>query len=190
MDNLARALDDLQSSDEARAEAAVNTLAELGPAALPAVRPLLESASADTRWWAIRAAAGIGDRSVGTLLCAALVDPAPEVRQAAALGLREHPAVEAAPKLIGRLADSDDLVRRLASDALAALGGPAVATLRKALAEPPPAGAYAARALALMRDPAAIPALFAALDHDSHLARYWAERGLDDLGVGMVFFEP
>jgi HEAT repeat protein len=44
------------------------------------------------------------------------------------------------------------------------------------------------RALSLLKDRAAIPDLFVALDDPSTLVRHWAEQGLEDLGVGMVFF--
>ena len=191
MEPLIRAIDDLQSSDEARAEAAVAALAPMGAAALAALQPLLVAPSAETRWWAIRAAANIHDEAAPTVLCSALDDPALEVRQAAALGLRSRPTPEAATLLANLLADPDPLLGRLASDALAAIGEPAIPLLRDALqSAAPPAGGHAARALALMRTPAAIPALFGALDHDSIIAQHWAERGLDDLGVGMVFFKP
>jgi HEAT repeat protein len=190
MDPLRRAIDDLQSSDETRAEAAVATLAPMGSAALAALQSLLVAPSPETRWWAIRATAAVQDDAVPGLLCSGLQDPALEVRQAAALGLRHHPSPESAPILAGLLADRDPLLCRLASDALAAIGESAIAELEDALASPPPSAAYAARALALMNSAAAIPALFGALDHESSIARYWAERGLDDLGVGMVFFQP
>lgn len=191
MDPVRRAIDDLLSSDEARAEAAVSALAGLGSAALAALHSLLASPSDETRWWAVRAAAALHDEAVPGLLCAGLEDPSLEVRQAAALGLRTHPSPVAVPILTRHLADPDPLLCRLASDALAAIGEPAVPHLREALASgAPPAGALAARALALMKTPAAIPVLFEALDHESGLAQHWAERGLDDLGVGMVFFQP
>jgi HEAT repeat protein len=47
----------------------------------------------------------------------------------------------------------------------------------------------AARALASIGDTRAIPALFDALD-DSALLEYWANEGLERMGVGMCFFSP
>lgn len=190
MDAVRRAIDDLLSSDEDRAEAAVSALAPMASEARAALQPLLASPDAETRWWAIRAIAALPDDGAAGLLCSALEDPSIGVRQAAALGLRNHPAPEAIPVLTGLLGDADPMLCRLAADALAAIGEPAVPHLERALASPAPSAMYAARALALMKATAAIPALFGALDHESSIARYWAERGLDDLGVGMVFFRP
>jgi HEAT repeat protein len=48
----------------------------------------------------------------------------------------------------------------------------------------------AARALAAIADPAAIPALFGALEDESVLVQHWAEAGLEKLGVGTVYFAP
>ena len=45
-----------------------------------------------------------------------------------------------------------------------------------------------APALALIGDPSAIPALFAALDEGSALLEHWASQGLERMGVGMKFF--
>jgi HEAT repeat protein len=178
---------DLLSDDEARAEAAVAALARLGEPALDALLPLCESPEVDTRWWAVRAAAAHPDDRASRVLTTALEDEAPEVRQAAALGLRLHPSSDALPGLVRLLGEVDPLGARLASDALAALGGEALPALRTAAVDPL-LRPNAVRAMALMRAPAAIPDLFAALDDDSLLTRHWAERGLEDLGVGMVFF--
>jgi len=48
----------------------------------------------------------------------------------------------------------------------------------------------AARALALIADQRAIPSLFQALDGESALLEYWANEGLERMGVGMAFFIP
>jgi HEAT repeat protein len=47
-----------------------------------------------------------------------------------------------------------------------------------------------ARALALIGDTAAIPALFRALDDESAIVAHWADEGLERLGVGQVYFRP
>ena len=189
MATMASLVGDLLSDDEARAEAAVLALARLGEPGLDALLPLLESPEDDARWWAVRGAAAIPGPRSATALIAALQDRAPGVRQAAALGLRLQPSNEAVSALVHLLADADRLTARLASDALAAVGEAALPELRRA-ASADASRTNAVRAMALMKKPAAIPDLFTALDDPSPLVRHWAERGLEDLGVGMVFFSP
>jgi HEAT repeat protein len=182
---------DLLSDDDVRAETAVQALARLGPQALDLLAPILGAPEAESRWWAVRAAAEIPGVRSAQLLVAALEDREASIRQAAALGLRQHPSGVAAAALAQRLDDEDPLTARLASDALAALGEPALLELRRAARSVrPSARIHAVRALALLRSPAAIPDLFAGLDDSSTLVSHWAERGLEDLGVGMVFFRP
>jgi HEAT repeat protein len=48
----------------------------------------------------------------------------------------------------------------------------------------------AARALGAIKDPRAISALMQAIQQDSALMTYWAEQGLDKLGLGMVYLKP
>jgi HEAT repeat protein len=48
----------------------------------------------------------------------------------------------------------------------------------------------AARSLARIADPRAIPALFDTLDEDSALIEYWANEAFEKMGVGMAFFKP
>ena len=92
--------------------------------------------------------------------------------------------------LLFSLADSSDYLARLATDALIRVGAPAVASLARALGQDaqPRVRANAARALALIGDTAAIPALFDALDDESALVQNWAEEGLERMGVGQVYF--
>jgi len=182
---------DLISRDEPRAEAAVAALADLGETALEATLPLLQSPSSESRWWAVRVAAAVQTPRAAAALTAALDDRDPLVRQAAAIGLRLQPAIEAAPALLSRLGDRDRLMARLASDALAALGTSALPHLRRALLSSDVATRiHATRALASMDEPAAIPHLLAAFDDSSPLVQHWAEHGLERHGVGMVFFAP
>jgi HEAT repeat protein len=95
------------------------------------------------------------------------------------------------PELIAALQDNDRLLARLAGDALIAIGEPAVEALLAVFRDGDlPPRLDAARALALIGDRRAIPALFEALDGDSSLIAYWAETGLERMGVGMVFFQP
>jgi hypothetical protein len=41
-----------------------------------------------------------------------------------------------------------------------------------------------------MQEPETIAALFRAIDDPSSIVSHWAEQGLEDLDIGMVFFEP
>jgi HEAT repeat protein len=54
----------------------------------------------------------------------------------------------------------------------------------------PHARREAARSLAAIGDPRAVPALYEVLEDDSALLVYWAEQGLERMGVGMAFFKP
>jgi HEAT repeat protein len=189
MPDAANLVANLLCGDDGRAEAAARDLARLGPPALDVLLPHFTDAAGETRWWVVRAVAGIPDPRSAAVLTAALEDREPEVRQAAALGFRLQPVPQAAARLARHLADPDPLTARLASEALAALGPAALDSLRPAARSPQPATRlHAVRALALMKDRSAIPELFAALDDPSTLVQHWAERGLEDLGVGMVFF--
>ena len=83
------------------------------------------------------------------------------------------------------------MTRRLAGDALAAIGSQTVPLLLDAMQN----GEHivrleAVRALAKIGDESAIPALFEALDDRSALIEYWANEGLEKMGVGMVFYKP
>jgi HEAT repeat protein len=53
-----------------------------------------------------------------------------------------------------------------------------------------PARLEAARALAVIGDTRAIPVLFKVFEGDSAIMEHWAEKGLEKMGVGTVFFEP
>ncbi|MFM8322544.1 MAG: HEAT repeat domain-containing protein [Chloroflexota bacterium] len=131
------------------------------------------------------------EAQVVRLLLRALADPAAEVRQCAALGLRAHPDPACIPALAAQLSDPDPLAARLAADALEAMGAAAAPALIDVLQHgPQPARLHAVRALAAVREPGAVPALFAALNEDSLLLEYWADLGLERLGVGTSFFLP
>lgn len=189
MSGVSQLIGELLSGEEERAEAAALALSRQGEAALPAVLPLFDSPEGETRWWATRVAAAIPGRRASAAVAGALEDDDPAVRQAAALGLRLQPAPEAAESLARHLDDPDPLTARLASDALAALGPAALPQLRLSAGSSHPAVRInAVRSLALMKRNESIPDLFAALEDSSTIVRYWAERGLEDLGVGMVFF--
>jgi HEAT repeat protein len=146
------------------------------------------SAPDEQRWWAGRALAELGD---GEALAALLDDPEAALRQCAALGLRGHPHPDALDALARGLHDPDALTARLAADALVALGPQAAPALIAALQHGPhTVKLHAVRALAQLKDPSSIPALFEALSQDSALLEYWASEGLDNMGVGTSFFLP
>jgi HEAT repeat protein len=184
-------LNELTSGDDDRAEAVVPQVARLGEPAIYPLLALLDSPQSDRRWWATRALAVIDHPQAQNGIQRALEDHDPSVRQCAALGLRLCPTLSAISALVNALHDTDRLVARLAADALVAIGRVAIQALSIAIDSPDPAVRIeAVRALAAIEDPQAIPALFTALDDPSPLVGYWAEQGLERLGVGMVFFKP
>ncbi|HLE16604.1 MAG TPA: HEAT repeat domain-containing protein [Anaerolineales bacterium] len=184
-------IQELTSGDDQRAEAAALALAAHGKPALPRLQDLLKSPDPERRWWAARALAEVADPQAGALLRLALSDGDPTVRQCAALGLRQRPDPAAIPDLADALDDPDRLLAHLAADALAACGPPAMPALLAVIdGDSQPARLEAMRALAALGDEQAIPALFKALDEGSALMEYWANAGLERLGVGMTFFKP
>ena len=191
MDELQFWLGELTSGEDERAEAALAGLTSLGNSAMSALSPLAGSADEDTRWWALRALAEFDSPSVQKHLIAALEDEEPAVRECAALGLRIHPTPEAVPALVAALNDSDMLTADLAADALIDIGAAAVPALLEVLERGKPMPQLSAvRALALIGDPRAIPALYKALDTDSMIMEFWASQGLERMGVGMQLFKP
>src|SRR5574341_527019 len=157
----------LTSGDESRAEAAAASLAQSDGPALSALASLLE--------W----------------LIAALNDQAAEVREAAALALSAHPAKEAAPALVRALSDEDAMVGTLAANALIAIVQPAVPILLDSFADAPQRGRiHALRALAEIGDHRAIPLMMKAMGEDSAILHYWANEGLERLGLNMVYIKP
>ena len=184
-------ISNLTSGDDDLAEAAANDIAAQGAEAIPALLDLLASPNADSRWWAVRTLAEISDPQIPPRLRDALSDPDPAVRQCAALGLSQQPDSEAIPDLIAALNDDDRLIARLAADALGAIGEDAVPALLDIMQNGlHPARLEAVRSLAAIGDHRSIPVLFEALDEDSALIEYWAQQGLERMGVGMTFFKP
>lgn len=163
-----------------------------GEAGLAALTPLLHDPESETRWWAVRSLAGFSYAKAGELLTAALADGEASVQQCAALALSQRPHAGAVPALVGALASQEGLLARLAGDALVAHGADAVEPLVATLQDSPAQSARveAARALALIGDTRAIPALFALLDSHSAMLEHWASEGLQKMGVGMAFFKP
>ena len=182
---------ELTSGDDERAEAVVPQVASLGETAVDSLFALLESPSSDHRWWATRALSVIDHSKVQDGLQRALGDDDPNVRQCAALSLRMHATPSAIPALVNALHDTDRLVARFAADALVAIGASAIPALSQSMqASDPVVRMEAMRALAAIEDSNAFHTLFDALDDPSPLVCYWAEQGLERLGIGMVFFIP
>ncbi len=126
-----------------------------------------------------------------------LSDPAPEVRSAAALALCNHPHESAVEALIKTLADEDSLTAGLAGNALVKIGGPSVLSLLEvveARVGTDPIGIHtriiALRALSEICDHRAIPVMMKTLSEESALLQYWAQEGLNRLGLNMVYVKP
>jgi HEAT repeat protein len=191
MSNLTSLLSQLIAGDDHQAEAAVHEIAELGDAALPDLCALVISDDANIRWWVLRTLAMIVAPQAQAVLLTGLHDDDLTVRQCAALGLKHQPTKIAIPALIAVLNEKDQLISRLAAEALIAIGPDAVPALIHELQRSnSSARAESARALTMIEDKRAIPILFNALDDQSMLVQYWAEEGLTRLGIGMTFFSP
>ncbi len=184
-------LADLTSGDDSRAERAIPVLVELGEAAIPPLVELTRSDDSDTRWWGVCALAASPHTRTEDLI-AHLSDSAPEVRAAAALALCSHPGEEAIPALIRTLADEDPLTAGLAGNALVRVAGSAVPSLLEVMQEAPAnVRILALRALSEIRDHRAIPVMMKCLnDNESALLQYWAQQGLERLGLDMVYIKP
>jgi len=189
-------LEDLTSGDEARAEAAVTPLLDVGEEAIPALLELTRSPDVDSRWWGLRVLAASPDLRTEWLV-PFLNDPAPEVRQCAALGLAGKPDESAVETLVRALNDEDSMVATLAANALVKTGSPAVPSLIEAVKRPPVEGTgsqsqriHALRALAEIRDHRAIPVMMQVMQEDSALLQHWAQEGLERLGLDMIYIKP
>lgn len=191
MTDLQHAIGELSSGDEKRAEVAAQELIAFGEVAVIQLQQMYAHAEADLRWWVLRAAAEIPSEESKTLLIAGLADEDAGVRCCAALGLRHQPTPEAIPGLIKRLSNSNNLLARLAADALISIGKMAVPELIAVMENgSQSARLEAVRALAHIGDQRSIPTLFSALNEESAIIEYWANEGLEKMGVGMVFFKP
>jgi HEAT repeat protein len=192
MAELDQLLEDLSSEDEDRAQAAIPALSVHGSAAIEALAKLLDSPISDRRWWATYALSAFkADPEAQTAIIRMLHDSDNAVQQCAALALKHNPSQDGLPALVQALHSTDRLTARLAGDALAALGAPAVPQLAEASKDSSPSVRIeAVRALAEMRHPDAIAPLFKCIDDPSSVVTHWAEEGLDRLGIGMMFFNP
>lgn len=191
MNALQEFLNDLTSGDETRAENAVAALTAMGEEALPSLLELSRSPDADIRWWAVRTLAQSPHSRTQWLLPFLTDDPAPEVRQCAALGLAGKADESAIQPLVRALSDADGMVGSLAAAALVKIGAPAVPSLIEVVKN----GAQSARILALralaeIRDHRAIPIMMKVMEENSSLLQYWAQEGLERLGLNMVYLKP
>lgn len=188
--NLQDLLNELTSGSDERAEKVIPLLTELGTAAIPALLELTYSQSEDERWWAVHALAASPHTRTENLL-PLLNDSAPQVRAATALALSLHPHETAVSALIQTLADNDSMTAGLAGNALVKIGSPAVAGLLEVMNEAPlHIRIFALRALAEIRDHRAIPVLMKSMNEESAVLQYWAQTGLERLGLDMVYIKP
>jgi HEAT repeat protein len=192
MKDLQQLLNNLFSGNDSQAEEAAGALARVGAAALAALASFRQDPDPDRRWWAVRVLAAIPDPAVPGWLIQSLTDPDPAVQQCAAMALSEQTDLAAVPHLVEALQKSDQLLARLAGNALVRAGSEAVPALLDVM-EKGPHGARieAVRALAEIKDLRAVPMFFKAVrDGDSPIVEYWADIGLERLGIGMAFFKP
>ena len=183
-------LDALASGDDERAENCIPAIVDLGAAVIPPLLELTRARDADSRWWAVRALAASSHTCAAHLL-PLLDDPAADVRAAAALALCNHPHGDAIPALTKSLADEDSLAASLAMTALVKIGKPATESLIE-VASSAKMGAriFALRALSEICDHRAIPVLMRSMSEESAVLQYWAQIGLERLGLDMVYIKP
>lgn len=191
MQDLDFCFSELLSNDDDRAELAAQQISSFGDSALLALQETMTSPDADTRWWSVRSLAEFDSQATNALLIRSLDDNEPNVRQCAAHGLGIQADPNSVPALINALNDKDSLVARLTANALIEIGEASVLPLIEFIRTPhSPARFEAMRALALISDERSAPILFDALDDESILIDYWANDGLERLGIGMTFFSP
>lgn len=183
-------LAELTGGDEDRAEATASELARMGEKAFPTLERLRGSSVADHRWWAIRILAQMEAPPVDWII-KGLGDSSEDVREAAALALMAHPSEKAIPTLIKVLKESGGMLGTLAAKALAAIGKSSIPDLLEAYQNATSqTRIQIMRAFAEIRDPRAIPVMLKATEEDSSILNYWAQEGLERLGLNMVYIKP
>ena len=183
-------LAELTSGDDTRAENSIPAIVDLGMAAIPTLLELTRAEEVDSRWWAVRALAASPHTRTENLI-PLLSDSASEVRAAAALALCNHPDESAIPALINTLSDEDSLTAGLAGNALVKIGSPSVPSLLTVMSEAPTSiRIIVLRALSEIRDHRAIPVMMKSLSEESAVLQYWAQEGLERLGLDMVYGKP
>jgi len=182
-------LADLISGDDIRAENSIVPLIEFGNEVIQPLLDLTQSPDSNTRFWAVRALAA-SPHVLTSHLIPLLSDSSSDVRAATALAILNHPSEEAVPALIKILYDEDTLTASLAGNALAKIGKPATAPLLKIMEEAETnVRIIAIRALVEIKDHKAIPVMMKCLNNENESAviQYWAVKGLDKLGLDMVY---
>jgi HEAT repeat protein len=188
--NMHELLAELTSGDDTRAENSIPAIVELGMAAIPELVKLTQAAEVDSRWWAVRALAASPLTRTDDLI-PLLSDSASEVRAAAALALCNHPHENAVAALVKTLSDEDPLTAGLAGNALVKIGNPSVPSLLEVMNEAPTGiRIIVLRALSEIRDHRAIPVMMKSLSEESAVLQYWAQEGLEKLGLDMVYLKP
>lgn len=183
-------LAELTSGDDTRAENSIPAIVDLGMDAIPTLLELTRAEEVDSRWWAVRALAASPHTRTENLI-PLLSDSASEVRAAAALALCNHPDESAIPVLINTLSDEDSLTAGLAGNALVKIGSPSVPSLLTVMSEAPTGiRIIVLRALSEIRDHRAIPVMMKSLSEESAVLQYWAQEGLQRLGLDMVYGKP
>ena len=183
-------LAELTSGDDSRAEKSIPAIIDLGMAAIPSLLELTRAKEVDSRWWAVCALAASPHTRTENLI-PLLSDSAPEVRAAAALALCNHPDESAIEALIKSLADEDSLTAGLAGNALVKIGSPSVPSLLTVMSEAPTGiRIIVLRALSEIRDHRAIPVMMKSLSEESAVLQYWAQEGLERLGLDMIYGKP
>jgi HEAT repeat protein len=191
-------LNELTSGSDERAEKVIPLMVEMGMEVIPKLLELTRSQSEDQRWWAVRALAASPHTRTEDLL-PLLKDPAPQVRAATALALGFHPNEIAVSALVEALADEDPLTAGLAGNSLTKVGAPAVTKLIEVMQSGTESGQnktplkiriLVLRTLAEIRDHRAIPVLMKSMDEESAVLQYWAQMGLERLGLDMVYIKP
>lgn len=183
-------LAELTSGDDTRAEKSIPAIVDFGLAAIPTLLELTRAEEVDSRWWAVRALAASPHTRTENLI-PLLSDSASEVRAAAALALCNHPDESAIPALINTLSDEDSLTAGLAGNALVKIGSPSVPSLLTVMSEAPTSiRIIVLRALSEIRDHRAIPVMMKSLSEESAVLQYWAQEGLQRLGLDMVYGKP
>ena len=188
--NMHELLAELTSGDDTRAEKSIPAIVDLGMDAIPTLLELTRAEEVDSRWWAVRALAASPHTRTENLI-PLLSDSASEVRAAAALALCNHPDESAIPALINTLSDEDSLTAGLAGNALVKIGSPSVPSLLTVMSEAPTSiRIIVLRALSEIRDHRAIPVMMKSLSEESAVLQYWAQEGLQRLGLDMVYGKP
>ncbi len=184
----------LLTGSEEEKEAAAENLMALGVPAITDLRLAYNRGDKDSRWWAVRALAGIPGKAASNSLVTALSDPDEDVQACAVMGIgeREETDPTVLSQLLELLRAANPYLGRQISDACRKIGEAAVPELLIALKDQSPAvRSQAARALVPIESHDAIPALIKALDDPEAAVEHYAWEALERMGVGVThLFKP